>query len=315
MSREQTRIVECIPNFSEGRDPSVVDLIAEAIASVPSVYVLRREGDADHNRSVITFAGEPEAVVEAAVRGVARAVELIDLTAHTGEHPRMGAADVVPFVPIRGVTMEECALLARRAGERIWTELGVPVYLYEEAALVPEHRNLADLRRGQFERIRETIASDPVRAPDIGELRVHPTAGITAVGARHPLIAYNVDLGTTDIAVARAIARTIRHSSGGLAHVKALGFERKTRGVVQVSMNLVNYRGTGIHQAFEAVRVEAERFGVPIVASEIVGLVPQEALIAAAEFYLKLLDFTPGLVLENRLLSAMAEESKYEDQS
>jgi glutamate formiminotransferase len=315
MSPEHARIVECIANFSEGRDPSVVGLIAEAIASVSSVYVLRREGDVDHNRSVITFAGEPEAVVEAAVRGVSRAVGLIDLTRHTGEHPRMGAADVVPFVPIRGITMAECALLARRAGERIWAELGVPVYLYEESALVPEHRNLADLRRGQFEAIRETISIDRVRAPDIGEPRVHPTAGITAVGARHPLIAYNVDLGTTDIAVARAIARTIRHSSGGLPHVKALGFERKTRGVVQVSMNLVNHRGTGIHEAFEAVRAEAERLGVPIVSSEIIGLVPQEALIAAAEFYLKLADFNPGLVLENCLLSAMTQELKDEKQS
>jgi glutamate formiminotransferase len=308
MSREPARIVECIPNFSEGRDMSVVDRIAAAIAGVPAVYVLRREGDVDHNRSVITFAGEPEAVAEAGVRGVARAVELIDLTRHVGEHPRMGAADVVPFVPIRGVTMEECAILARGVGERIWAELGVPVYLYEESAVVPEHRNLADLRRGQFEGIRETIAIDPARAPDVGDARVHPTAGITAVGARHPLIAYNVDLGTTDIAVARAIARKVRHSSGGLPHVKALGIERKTRGVVQVSMNLVNYRGTGVHEAFEAVRVEAERHGVPVLASEIIGLVPQEALIAAAEHYLKLADFSPNLVLENRLLAAMAED-------
>ena len=308
MARELARIVECIPNFSEGRDPAVVAEIVAAIAAVPDVFVLRHESDADHNRSVVTFAGDPDAVVEAAVRGVAKAVERVDLTRHSGAHPRMGAADVVPFVPIENVTMAECVALSRRAAERIWNETGVPVYLYEESALVPEHRNLADLRRGQFEGIRASIATDSRRAPDVGEPRVHPTAGITAVGARLPLVAYNVLLGTADLTVARRIARAVRHSSGGLRYVKALGFELKSRGIVQVSMNLVNYKGTPIHVVFDMVRREAERFGVPVVGSELIGLVPQDALLEAAAYYLRIHDFDPSRVLENRLLMAMAEE-------
>lgn len=296
-----TRILECIPNFSEGREAGVVDRIADAIAGAPGVLMLRKESDVDHNRSVITFAGEPEAVVEAAVRGVARAAELIDLTTHAGQHPRMGAADVVPFVPIEGVTMEESIAFARRAAERIWREVGVPVYLYEESALVPEHRNLADLRRGGFEAIRAEIATAPRRAPDIGEPRVHPTAGITAVGARKPLVAFNIMLGTDDLAVARKIARAVRYSSGGLEHVKALGFELTSKGIVQVSMNLVDYRRTPVHVAFENVRREAERHGVPVLGSELIGLIPRDALVAAAEYYLKLTDFDASRVLETRL--------------
>jgi glutamate formiminotransferase len=306
------RIVECIPNFSEGRDTAVVEAISSAIASVASSYLLRAEADEDHNRAVVTFAGEPEAVVEAAVRGVARAVELIDLTKHSGQHPRMGAADVVPFVPLRGMTMEECAELARVAGERIWSEVGVPVYLYEESALVPEHRNLADLRRGQFEGLRAAIATDPKRAPDIGEPRVHPTAGITAVGARRPLIAFNVELGTTDVDIARRIARAVRYTSGGLRYVKALGFTLRKRGVVQVSMNLVDYRHSSLHHTFEMIRREAERYGVAVVGSEIVGLVPQEAILSAAEFYLRIRDFGSERILETRLLEAMSAELEEE---
>jgi glutamate formiminotransferase len=312
MPKREARIVECIPNFSEGRDEAAVESIAAAIAGVPGVFLLRRESDVDHNRSVVTFAGEPEAVVDAAVRGVARAAELIDLNRHTGQHPRMGAADVVPFVPLEGVTMDECVALSRRAAERIWNELSIPVYLYEESAVVPAHRNLADLRRGQFEGIRDSIGSDPGRAPDVGEPRVHPTAGITAVGARRPLIAYNIQLGTSDLAVARKVARAVRHSSGGLRYVKALGFELTSRGIVQVSMNLVNYKGTPMHHVFEMVRREAERHGVAVVGSEIVGLVPQDALLAAAEFYLRLVGFDPSRVLENRLLTAMSEEIEAE---
>ena len=302
------RILECIPNFSEGRDAAAVDRIASAIESVPGVYLLRKESDVDHNRSVITFAGEPEAVVDAAVRGVAAAVELIDLNRHEGAHPRMGAADVIPFVPIQGVTMAEAVALSRRAAERMWDELGVPSYLYEESAVVPEHRNLADIRRGQFEGIRETIATDPLRKPDVGEARVHPTAGITAVGARYPLIAYNIMLGTNDIDVARRIARVVRYSSGGLRYVKAFGFELKSRGIVQVSMNLVNYKATAVHHVFEMVRREAERYGVNVLGSELVGLIPQDALLAAAEFYLRLTGLDHSRVLESRLVAAMEEK-------
>jgi glutamate formiminotransferase/formiminotetrahydrofolate cyclodeaminase len=304
----RNRIVECIPNFSEGRRTEVVDEIVSAIASVPGVFLLRRESDVDHNRSVITFAGEPEAVADAAVAGVARAVDLVDLNVHSGQHPRMGAADVVPFVPIEGVTMADCVALARAAAARIWSELHVPVYLYEEAAVVPEHRNLADLRRGQFERIRETIATDPRRAPDVGERRVHPTAGITAVGARKALVAYNIQLGTGDVEIARRIARAVRHSSGGLRYVKALGFELKSKGVAQVSMNLVDYEKTPIHAVFEMVRREAERYGVAVVGSELIGLIPQDALLQSAAWYLRIHDFDSQRVLENRLLSAMSEE-------
>lgn len=298
------RIVECIPNFSEGRDAAVVDAIVAAIEAVEGVYLLRRESDVDHNRSVVTFAGEPEAVVEAAVRGVAVAAERIDLTRHAGQHPRMGAADVVPFVPIENVTMAECVALARTAGERVWAETGVPVYLYEESAVVPEHRDLADIRRGQFEKIRDTVLAEALRKPDIGGPGVHPTAGIAAVGARKPLVAFNVWLGTTDVAVAKRIARAVRHTSGGLRYLKALGFELTSRGVVQVSMNLVDYTRTPMHHVFEMVKREAERYGVPVVGTELIGLVPQDALLAAAEFYLRLNDFDSSRVLENRLLAA-----------
>lgn len=306
--RNEAPILECIPNFSEGRDAAVVDAIVEVITAVPLVYLLRRESDEDHNRSVVTFAGEPGAVVEAAVRAVARAAELVDLTRHSGEHPRMGAADVVPFVPLRGLAMEDAVGYARAAAERIWAEARVPVYLYEESAIVPEHRSLQDLRRGQFEGIRDSIASDARRRPDVGE-GVHPTAGITAVGARRPLVAFNIELGTTDLAVARKVARAVRYSSGGLRYVKALAFTLKRRGVVQVSMNLVNYEGTPIHHAFEMVRREAERYGVAVVASEIIGLVPSEALLAATDYYLRLRTPSANHVLEDRLLEAMAEEA------
>jgi glutamate formiminotransferase len=224
----------------------------------------------------------------------------------------MGAADVVPFVPLDNMTMEEAVVFARGAAERIWSELGVPVYLYEESAVRPDHRNLSEIRRGQFEAIRDEIATVDWRAPDLGDRSIHPTAGITAVGARRPLVAYNVWLGTTDVTVARKIAKAVRHTSGGLRFVKALGFELTSRGVVQVSMNLVDFTRTPMHHAFEMVRREAERYGVPIVGTEIVGLVPQEALLAAAEFYLRLNQFDSSRVLENRLLSAMSADAAAE---
>jgi glutamate formiminotransferase/formiminotetrahydrofolate cyclodeaminase len=303
------RIVECVPNFSEGRDPSKVNEIAAAIASIAGVVVLDREMDANHHRSVITFAGEPDSVVEAALRGARQAVELIDLTKHSGEHPRIGALDVLPFVPIRGVTMEECIALARVAGERIARELGVPVYLYEKAATRADRINLADIRRGEFEALREELGSNPDRVPDFGESRIHPTAGAMAVGARFPLIAYNVNLATTDISIAKKIAKAVRGRDGGLQHVKALGFELKDRGQVQVSMNLVNYEATPIYRAFEMVCREAERHGVNVAASEIVGLVPQAALNACADFYLQLEGFSEQQVLERRLDEAWRDQS------
>ena len=302
------RIVECIPNFSEGRRADVIDEIVGAIKSVNGAVLLDRESDPDHNRSVVTFVAPPPVVVDAALAGVKKAAGLIDLNNHTGEHPRMGATDVVPFVPISGVTMDECVQLARQCGERMWQELGIPVYLYEKAATRPERENLAALRKGQFEGIRAEIETNAARRPDFGEPRVHPTAGITAVGARPPLIAYNVNLGTSNIEIANKIARAVRHQSGGFRYVKALGFELKDRGIVQVSMNMVNYEGTPLFRVFEMIKREAERYGVTILGSEIVGLVPQAALNAVADFYLQLESFTEGQILEHRLQALLAEE-------
>lgn len=301
------RIVECIPNFSEGRRAEVIDQIVAAIKSIPGAVLLDRESDPNHNRSVVTFVAAPERVVDAAIAAAKKAAELIDLNKHTGEHPRMGSTDVIPFVPISGVTMDECVGLARICGERMSSELEIPVYLYEKAATRPERENLAAVRKGQFEGIRDDIANNEARRPDFGEPRVHPTAGITAVGARPPLIAYNVNLGTSDIEIANRIARAVRHQSGGLRYVKALGFELKDRGIVQVSMNMVNYEGTPLFRAFEMIKREAERYGVSIVGSEIVGLVPQRALNSVADFYLQLEKFSEEQILEHRLAAAMEE--------
>ena len=299
------RIVECVPNFSEGRKAEVVARLVESVESVEGALVLGTHVDPDHNRSVVTFVAPPETVIEAAVRVVARAAELIDLNAHAGQHPRMGACDVLPFVPVRGVTVEECVRIAHEAGRRIWEELNVPVYFYESAALRPERKNLADVRRGGFELLREEIGTKRERAPDVGESRLHPTAGALIVGVRPLLIAYNVTLNTRDLSVARRIARAVRERDGGLLHLKALGFELESRGVVQVSMNLTSYERTNLHQAFEAVQREAARLGVEVIASEIVGLVPQAALFASAAHFLKLENYSPDLILENRIAAAL----------
>jgi glutamate formiminotransferase len=292
------RIVECVPNFSEGRRKEVIDQIVGALASVEGVRVLDVQSDADHNRSVVTMVGEPEAVEEAAFQGIERAARLIDMDQHQGEHPRMGATDVVPFVPIAGVTMVDCVEMARRLGERVGRELVIPVYLYEEAASRPERRNLADVRRGEYEGLRVEIETDPHRAPDFGPARVGK-AGATAIGARPPLVAFNVYLNTDDVAIAKAIARAVRHSSGGLRYVKALGL--LVEGRAQVSMNLTDHRQTPIHRVVEMIRREAARYGVTIVSSEVVGLIPNEALLDAARFYLQLDGFSSDQILENRL--------------
>jgi glutamate formiminotransferase/formiminotetrahydrofolate cyclodeaminase len=298
------RIVECVPNFSEGRRPEVLEEIVRALRSAPGVLLLDREMDADHNRAVVTVAGPPEAVLEGAFRAIAKAAETIDLRVHKGEHPRMGATDVVPFVPIEGVSMEDCVALARALGERVGRELRIPVYLYEAAATRPERANLADVRRGEFEGLREEIGRNPDRSPDFGPGEIHASAGAIAIGARMPLIAYNVNLATRDVSVAKAIAKAVRFSSGGLPHVKALGFELKDRGLCQVSMNLVNYKETPIFRAFEQVSTEGERHAVAVVESEIVGLVPEDAIVACAGRFLKLENFRPNQVLETRLREA-----------
>lgn len=294
-------LVECVPNFSEGRNPERVRLIAEAIAAVDTACVLDTHIDPDHNRSVITFVATPEKIVEAAVNAVRRASELIDMRVHEGEHPRLGATDVLPFVPVRGVTMDECVRLAHAAGKTIANELSIPVYFYERAALRPERANLEDVRRGALELLREQITTNPERAPDEGRPQVHDSAGAIAVGARSFLIAFNVILRNSDIAIARQIARTIRARHGGLPFVKALGFRLHTRGLVQVSMNLINYEVTGMTAVYDAIRREAERLGVEIESAEIVGLVPRNALDPNAEYFTKLENFSDAKILEHQI--------------
>lgn len=300
------RIVECVPNFSEGRRPEIIAQLVAAVESVDGTAVLDTHVDPDHNRSVITFVGGVETIIEAAVRVARRATELIDLRKHVGVHPRVGALDVLPFVPVRGVTLEDCIHLAHATGERIARETGVPVYFYESAARKPDRVNLEDVRRGGFEQLREEIASNPERAPDEGAARVHETAGACIVGARSLLIAYNINLHTTDITVARRIARAVRGRDGGLRFLKALGFELRERGLTQVSMNLVRFEKTELHHAFEAVKREAERYGVRVAGSEIVGLIPQAALDRSADYFLQIENFSPDLILENRIASALA---------
>jgi glutamate formiminotransferase len=295
-------LVECVPNFSEGRDAAKVDAIVEAM-KVPGVYLLDREMDADHNRCVITLVGERDAIQEAGIRGVGKAAELIDLTKHQGAHPRMGAADVVPFIPIDGVTIEDCVAMARHVGSEIAKHFAIPVYLYEAAAATPERQNLENIRRGQFEGIRAEIGTNPARKPDFGEARVHPTAGATVVGARKFLIAYNVFLNTADVEIAKKIAKAVRFSSGGLKFVKGSGF--LVRGMAQVSMNLTDFEQTPIHRVFEFVKREAARYGMVPVSSEIVGLIPKLALEQAAEWFLQVENFDSSLILENRLAAVM----------
>jgi glutamate formiminotransferase / formiminotetrahydrofolate cyclodeaminase len=295
------RLIECVPNFSEGRDLAKVDAIVAAMREVRGVYLLDRESDPDHNRSVITLAGDPEDVAEAAIRGVGRAAELIDLTQHSGAHPRMGAADVVPFIPISGITLDECVAIAKKVGREIWERFQVPVYFYEAAAARPERVNLENIRRGQFEGLRKDAQKDPERAPDIGGPQLHPTAGATVVGARTFLIAYNIYLHTPDAAIAKQIAKTIRFSSGGFPFVKAMGLFVPSRNLAQVSMNLTDFEQTPIHRVFQAVKEQAAELGTTIVGSEVVGLVPRRALELTAESYLQLENFSPAQVLENRL--------------
>ena len=297
-------LVECVPNFSEGRKAETVERIARAIQLVKGATVLGRHLDADHNRSVITFVAAPDLVVEAALRAVAKATELIDLREHTGQHPRIGATDVLPFVPVSGVTMNQCVALAHEAGNRIWQELSIPVYFYERAALRPERVRLENVRGKGFEQLREEIKTLPDRAPDVGQLKLHETAGAIAVGARPFLIAFNVNLRTNDISIARRIARAIRERGGGLPFVKALGFELQSRGLVQVSMNLIDYEQTTIARAFEAVNREAIRLGVEIFGAEIVGLLPRAALDRTASYFPVLENFREELVLESLLESA-----------
>lgn len=291
-------LIECIPNFSEARRPEVVQAILAAITSVPEISLLNHSSDNDHNRSVVTFVGPPVAVEEAAFKAIRKASELINLDQHSGSHPRLGATDVVPLVPISDISMEDCVKMARRLGERVGTELSIPVYLYEEAATRPERTNLENIRRGQYEGLKMEIETNPERKPDFGPTRIGP-AGATVIGARHPLIAYNVYLNSDDVSIAKAIAKKIRQSSGGLPSVKALGM--LVEGRAQVSMNLTNYHQTSVRQVVEAIRSEARQHGTEIHHCELIGLIPQEALIESAIGYLQLDGFQPEQILERRL--------------
>ncbi len=295
------KIIECVPNISEGRDRASIDAIAAAVRGVTGIRLLDVSSDASHNRSVLTFVGDAAAVREAVSALFEAAIPRIDLRRHQGEHPRMGAVDVVPFIPIRGASMEDCVGLSREAGADIAGRFGVPVYLYEESASSEARRNLAEIRKGQFEGFGEKM-KDPRWKPDFGPGQPHPSAGAVAVGARAFLIAYNINLATKDLAVADRIAKAIRHLSGGFRYVKAMGVELADRGIVQVSINMTNFKKTPLHRVFECVRSEAERHGVAIVGSEIVGLTPAEALYAAAEHYLRLEGFSAEQVLETKLL-------------
>jgi glutamate formiminotransferase/formiminotetrahydrofolate cyclodeaminase len=302
-------IVECVPNFSEGRRQNVIDAIANAARNVENVRVLDVESDYDHNRMVLTFVGDPDSVLNAAFASSEKAVQLIDLNKHKGQHPRMGAVDVVPFVPIRGIDLKECVLIARRFASRFAEKFHIPVFLYEAAATRPERKDLSYVRHGEFEGLRDLIGKDPTRTPDFGPAEIHPTAGATAVGARPILIAYNINLGTSDLSIAKSIAREVRGRNGGLTYVKALGFELRERGLVQVSMNMTDYTKTQLYKSYELVSAIAHRYGVNVVESEIVGLVPLGALVDCAEFYLKLRKFSRDQVIENRLYGFEATKS------
>jgi glutamate formiminotransferase / 5-formyltetrahydrofolate cyclo-ligase len=298
-----TMLIECVPNVSEGRRPEVVAAMAAAIRGVPGVRLLDHSSDPSHHRSVFTFVGDSAGVERAVLALFERAIADIDLRSHKGEHPRLGAVDVVPFIPIEGATMADCVALAKKVAAEVAARFGVPVYLYEDASSNPARKNLEDIRRGEFEGLAAKMASTEW-TPDFGPRAPHPSAGASVIGARMPLIAYNINLATDRLDVAKKIAAAIRHSSGGFRYVKANGFKLEDRGIVQVSMNLTNYERTPIFRVFETVKREAQRYGVSILESEIVGLVPSAALNATAEFYLQIGGFKQEQILENKLREA-----------
>ncbi|WP_294072959.1 glutamate formimidoyltransferase [Proteiniphilum sp. UBA1028] len=295
------KIVECVPNFSEGRDRQKVEKIADLFRGREKVKLLDYSNDADHNRSVVTVVGEPEALKTAVIEAIGKAVELIDLQRHQGQHPRMGAADVVPFIPIKNVTMNEAVALSKEVAEAVAERYNLPVYLYEKSASASHRENLANVRRGEFEGLVEKMKKQEWK-PDFGPTEPHPTAGAVAIGARMPLVAYNVNLGTNNLEIAEAISRKVRHIGGGLRFCKAMGVALHDRGITQVSMNLTDYTKTAIYRAHEMVRMEAKRYGVPVVGGEVIGLVPMEALIDSAAYYLGLENFSVNQVLETKLM-------------
>ncbi|QQY80859.1 glutamate formimidoyltransferase [Keratinibaculum paraultunense] len=294
------KIIQCVPNFSEGRDKEVVEKIVDEIRVIEGVKLLDYSMDKDHNRSVVTFIGEPEKVIEAAFNATKVAAELIDMTKHEGGHPRMGATDVIPLVPISDVTMEECVEYSKKLGKRIGEELNIPVFLYEKSATSPNRENLADVRRGQYEGMAEKLKEEEWK-PDFGPNKLNIKAGVTAVGARMPLVAFNVNLGTNDVKIAKNIAKAVRAKTGGFTYCKAIGLEITERGIVQVSMNMVDYTKTSLFRVFDTIEREARRYGVNVIGSEIIGLVPMQALIDVADYYLRLEDFSSNQILEKRM--------------
>jgi len=295
-----TKLVECVPNFSEGKRKDVIEAIVDQVRNTDGVVLLDYAPDADHNRTVVTFVGNPKAAVEAAFNLAKKAAELINMEKHKGEHPRMGATDVIPFIPVSEMKMEECVVLAEKLGERMANELKIPVYLYESAARKSKRRNLATIRRGEYEGFKDKIKKEEW-APDFGDAKLHPTAGATVVGARPFLVAYNVNLDTSDIKIANRIAKKVRESSGGLTNVKGMGVMLEDRNIAQVSMNLTNYKKTAIYRAFEMIKMEARRYGVNVLGSEIIGLLPMDALIDSAAYYLQLEGFKKDQILEKRI--------------
>lgn len=294
------KIMECVPNFSEGRDREKIDYIVEAFRAKKDVKLLDYSNDEDHNRTVVTVIGEPEALGNAMVEAAARAVKVIDMTKHQGQHPRMGAVDVVPFIPVRGCTIEEADAVAKSVAKRMGEELGIPCFLYEKSASAPHRANLADVRKGQFEGMAEKLAR-PEWQPDFGPNHMHPTAGVTAVGARMPLVAFNINLDTPNLEIATAIAKKVRYINGGFRFVKAMGVALEERNIVQVSMNLTDFTRTAVYRVFETVKMEARRYGVNVVGSEVIGLVPMQALVDCAEYYLQIENFSADQILESRL--------------
>ncbi len=294
------KILECVPNFSEGRDMKIVEKIIDPFRETDGVKLLDYQTDEDHNRCVVSVVGEPEPLKKSVIASMGIAIDLIDMTAHTGQHPRMGAIDVVPFIPVKNTTVDEAVEVSKAAAQRVADTFGLPIFLYEQSASNPGRQNLATIRKGQFEGMADKI-KDPDWKPDYGPAKIHPTAGVTAMGARMPLVAYNVNLGTGDIEIANQIAKRVRHISGGLRYCKGIGIELKDRGIVQVSLNMTDYTRTSLYRVFELIKIEAQRWGVNVIGSEVIGLVPMQALIDCAEYYLGIENFSMEQVLEARI--------------
>ena len=304
------QLIECVPNFSEGRRQDVIDEIVNCFKGKRGVYLLDHRADEDHNRLVVSLVGVPAPIQEALLEAAKVALKHIDMNAHQGGHPRIGAVDVVPFTPIKGITMEECIKLAHYFGERYYKETGIPVYFYEDAAKRPERKRLEVIRKGQYEVLKDEAKTNPDRKPDVGEACLHPTAGATVIGARKFLVAFNVNLDTADVNVAKKIANTVRASSGGFCHVKGIGLALEERGITQVSMNLVDYEKNSLYRVLEMIRMEAKRWGVQVIETEVYGMIPVNAILESAAYYLQIADFDPAQVLELQLLDLMGEKAE-----